>query len=225
MPTIGLSDSEFILVVTASRISRITDYSCRQSGGLFGDLATATMLSRCDSRTYPVALEVVDAQYSKKPVNRPYFDFTMKDDVLVPTDDGGRSHVAKRLVFSMDGMGIADTAPRAMAASAHEILVANSVNPSDIQHIVPHQAGDGILRLAGMKFESVGLTAEVVSGMAKEVGNVSSGSVPFALKRLWGKLHGNVLCPVAAVGGPGKSEVSQGCILLRSTRKTQSIAA
>ena len=32
MPSIELSDSEFILVVTASRISRITDYSCRQSG-------------------------------------------------------------------------------------------------------------------------------------------------------------------------------------------------
>ncbi len=225
MPSIELADSEFILVVTASRISRITDFSCRQSGALFGDLATATMLSRCDSKTYPVAFEVIDARYGKKPVNRAYFDFTMKDDVLVPTDTGGRSHEAKRLVFSMDGMGIADTAPRAMAASAHEILVANAVNPGDIQHIVPHQAGDGILRLAGMKFEDVGLTAAVVNGMAKEVGNVSSGSVPFALKRLWGELHGNVLCPVAAVGGPGKCEVSQGCILLRSTRRSRSIAA
>lgn len=225
MPTIELSDSEFILVVTASRISRITDYSCRQSGALFGDLATATILSRSDSRTYPVALQVVDARYSKKPVNRPYFDFAMKQDVLVPTVGGGRDHDPQRLVFSMDGMGIADTAPRAMAASALEVLVANAVNPREIDHIVPHQAGDGILRLAGMKFEDVGLTASVVSGMTREVGNVSSGSVPFALKRLWGTLHGHVLCPVAAVGGPGKCEVSQGCILLRSTRKQQSIAA
>ena len=32
MPSIELSESEFILVITASRISRITDYSCRQSG-------------------------------------------------------------------------------------------------------------------------------------------------------------------------------------------------
>ena len=225
MPSMELSDSEFILVVTASRISRITDFSCRQSGALFGDLATATMLSRCDSKTYPVAFEVIDARYGKKPVSRAYFDFTMRDDVLVPTDNGGRSHDARRLVFSMDGMGIADTAPRAMAASAKEVLVANAVNPQDIQHIVPHQAGDGILRLAGMKFEDIGLTADVVSGMAREVGNVSSGSVPFALKRLWGELYGNVLCPVAAVGGPGKSEMSQGCILLRSMRKSQSIAA
>lgn len=225
MPTLDLSDSEFVLVVTSSRISRITDFSCRQSGALFGDLATATLLSRTDSRKYPVAFEVIDARYSKKPVNRAYFDFSEKQDVLVPTDDGGRSHEAKRLVFSMDGMGIADTAPRAMAASALEVLVANAVNPREISHIVPHQAGDGILRLAEMKLEDVGLTAEVVRGMAREVGNVSSGSVPFAIKRLWKKLHGNVLCPVAAVGSPGKCEVSQGCILLRANKKNQSVAA
>jgi 3-oxoacyl-[acyl-carrier-protein] synthase III len=225
MPTLELSDSEFILVITSSRISRITDYSCRQSGALFGDLATATLLSRTDSTRYPVAFEVVDARYSKKPVNRAYFDFSEKEDVLVPTDDGGRSREAKRLVFSMDGMGIADTAPRAMAASALEVLVANAVNPREIAHIVPHQAGDGILRLAEMKLEDVGLTAEVVRGMAREVGNVSSGSVPFALKRLWKKLHGNILCPVAAVGGPGKCEVSQGCILLKASDQKKSLAA
>ena len=76
-----------------------------------------------------------------------------------------------------------------------------------------------------MKSESLGLTADVVSGMAKEVGNVSSGSVPYTLKRLWGQLDGNLVCPVAAVGGPGKSEVSQGCILFRSMRRSQSVAA
>jgi 3-oxoacyl-[acyl-carrier-protein] synthase-3 len=225
LPSLALSESEFMLVITASRISRITDYSCRQSGALFGDLATVTLLSRCDSRDYPVALEVLDARFSKKPVRGVYFDFALKQDVLVPTEDGGRSQQAQRLVFSMDGMGIADTAPRAMAAAAQETLLANSVDPREIQYVVPHQAGDGILRLAEMKFEAMGLTAGVVNGMAKEVGNVSSGSVPFALKRLWSRLHGHVLCPVAAVGSPGKCEVSQGCILLRSTQRNQSIAA
>ncbi len=225
IPAVGLEDPEFVLVVTSSRISRITDYSCRQSGALFGDMATATLISRCDNKTYPVALEVLDARYAKKSVPRPYFDFELKEDVLVPTDEGGKRHESQRIVFSMDGMGIADSAPRAMAASAHESLVATGVDPRSIDHIIPHQAGDGILRLAGMKFEDVGLTGEVVNGMARDVGNVSSGSVPYTLKRLWGELYGNVICPVAAVGSPGKSEVSQGCILLRSKRRNQSVAA
>ena len=50
----------------------------------------------------------------------------------------------KRLVFSLDGMGIADTAPRAMAAAASEMTRQNDMLPSDIEHIVPHQAGEAI---------------------------------------------------------------------------------
>ena len=118
LPAISLSDNEFVLVVTASRISRITDFSCKQSGALFGDFATATILSRCDSYKYPVSFEVVDAIFQKRQVPRPMFDFTMREDVLVPTPDGGREIESERLVFSMDGMGIADVAPRAMASSA-----------------------------------------------------------------------------------------------------------
>src|SRR5439155_7024390 len=37
-----LGQDQFILVVNASRISRITDYGCTQTGPLFGDLATVT---------------------------------------------------------------------------------------------------------------------------------------------------------------------------------------
>ena len=211
--SIGLKSTEFILVITSNRISRITDYGCRQSGALFGDMATASLLSRTDSEKYPVKFKLVDACYSKKGVSRAYFDFSMKENVLVPTAEGGRDVEPERLVFSMDGMGIADTAPRAMAASADELLNANGVEPSEIQHIVPHQAGNGIIRLASMKFEQLGLTADVVNGFAKNIGNVSSGSVPFALRKLWSELSGYVLCPVAAVGSPGRPEVSQGCLL------------
>jgi 3-oxoacyl-[acyl-carrier-protein] synthase III len=225
LPTISLSATEFVLVVTSSRISRITDFSCKQSGALFGDFATATILSRCDSYKYPVSFEVVDALFNKRRVPRPMFDFSMKEDVLVPTPSGGRSYEPQRLVFSMDGMGIADIAPRGMAASAARIMESNRLSPDDVHHVVPHQAGDGILRLAGMKLEDAGLKVDVVNGMAKDIGNVSSSSVPSAIRSLWHELKGNILCPVAAVGAPGKCEVSEGCILLRATPKQHSAAA
>jgi 3-oxoacyl-[acyl-carrier-protein] synthase III len=225
MPTLSLSETEFVLVVTASRISRITDFSCKQSGALFGDFATATILSRCDSYRYPVSFEVIDATFNKRQVPRPMFDFSMREDVLVPTPDGGRSHEPQRLVFSLDGMGIADIAPRGMAASAAKIMESNRLSPDQVRHVVPHQAGDGILRLAGMKLEDAGLTVDVVNGMAKDIGNVSSCSVPSAIKNLWHELKGNILCPVAAVGAPGKCEVSEGCILLHATSPQQSAAA
>lgn len=215
-PAVGLGKHEFLLIVTSSQISRITDFGCKQSGALFGDFATATMVSRVDSIKYPVRLEIMDASYSRKPTSKAFFDFHVKKDVLSPTQEGGRQYVDQKTVFTLDGMGIADTAPRAMANAASELTQANHLTPDEIDFIVPHQAGEGILRLTGMKLEEEGFKAKPVCGLISEIGNVSSGSVPFALSRMWDQLEGNILCPVAAVGAPGKAQVSQGCILLRS---------
>jgi hypothetical protein len=83
--------------------------------------------------------------------------------------------------------------------------------------VVPHQAGAGIVRFTGMKLESCGVRGELINGLTQHVGNTSSCSIPFALKNTWQRLSGLIACPTAAVGSPGIAEVSQGCILLRST--------
>jgi predicted naringenin-chalcone synthase len=114
-------------------------------------------------------------------------------------------------------LGIADIAPRAMAAAVSEALQAVGVAPDQVQHVVPHQAGTGILRLASLKLQQLGIQAEVVNGITSEVGNVSSSSIPYALKQKWDTLDGLIACPTAAVGSPGKPEVSKGCILLETT--------
>ena len=221
-PTIDLQQDEFILVLTASRISRITDYACRQSSALFGDLATATMISRLDNISNPVHFELFGARVEEVATNRPFFEFSLRKQVLAPTCEGGQRFDPERVVFSLDGMGIADTAPRAMASAASDMLEETGLEPQNIQYIVPHQAGSGIVRFAEMKLREAGFTADVINGMASTVGNVSSGSVPFTLDKLWHQLDGNILCPVASVGPPGKCAVSQGCIALRSTAAHQS---
>ena len=221
-PTIDLQQDEFILVLTASRISRITDYACRQSSALFGDLATATMISRLDNISNPVHFELFGARVEEVATNRPFFEFSLRKQVLAPTCEGGQRFDPERVVFSLDGMGIADTAPRAMASAASDMLEETGLEPQNIQYIVPHQAGSGIVRFAEMKLREAGFTADVINGMTSTVGNVSSGSVPFTLDKLWHQLDGNILCPVASVGPPGKCAVSQGCIALRSTAAHQS---
>jgi 3-oxoacyl-[acyl-carrier-protein] synthase III len=114
-------------------------------------------------------------------------------------------------------MGIGDMAPRAMASALTEALQATHTRPDRVQFVVPHQAGAGIVRLATMKLEECGVHGEVVNGLTREIGNVSSSSVPYALKALWPKLDGTIACPLAGVGTPGRAEISQGCILLEST--------
>jgi 3-oxoacyl-[acyl-carrier-protein] synthase III len=138
--------------------------------------------------------------------------------VLFPRRDGGQEHAAQRLVFSLDGMGIADTAPRAMASALAKALETTRVRPDDVRFVVPHQAGTGIVRFTGMKIEEFGIHGELINGMTKNIGNVSSCSIPHALKRNWNKLQGIIACPSAAVGAPGMAEVRNGCTLLAATQ-------
>jgi 3-oxoacyl-[acyl-carrier-protein] synthase III len=209
-----LSEDDFALVVTANRISRITNYECPKSGGLFGDLATVTMLTSCESKVRPPRFELHDAEYRKQSVNRSFFDFEWQPQSRRPLAEHSTQE-EQHLVFSLDGMGIADTAPRAMAEAAKDMSERNGIATGDVDWVVPHQAGEGIVRLTSMKLEQFGFTTEPINGLTKELGNVSSGSVPLALEHHWDELYGTILCPVAAVGAPGRPEVSQGCILLQ----------
>ena len=224
LPQIRLDRDEFVLVITSSRISRITNYGCRQSGALFGDFATATLLARVDCPRFPVQFELMDARFCKKTVSRSFFGFEKCENVSCPAGESDRK-AEDRVAFHLDGMGIADTAPRAMAAAATEMLEENHLDAQEVDCVVPHQAGQGIVRLTNMKLEEIGVRVEAVNGLTELTGNISSGSVPYAIQQNWGNLHGNILCPVAAVGAPGKAEVSQGCVFLRAPRKVAVRAA
>jgi len=216
-PRLALERDEFLIVVVASRISRITDYGCSQTAGLFGDMASATLLTGTASRRHPVHFEVLHAAAGRQPTARPAFDFHVGRGVPVPTPEGGIAHEDGRLVYSLDGMAIAEIAPRAMAAAVGSALAAGRLAPDDIRFVVPHQAGTGIVRFTGMQLEEFGVRGELVNGLTRHTGNTSACSIPHALAQTWSRLRGVVACPSAAVGSPGRSEVLQGCILLRST--------
>lgn len=224
VPALDLQPNQFVLVVTAGRISRITDYACAQTAPLFGDIATATLLARADSWKYPVYFQLNFAFAEKQPAAGVFFNFEMRHNVLVPGDDDRQDHTPERLVFSLDGLGIADVAPRAMAGAVAKALHMKRLRPDAVRFVVPHQAGTGIVRLASMKLEQIGLRAEVINGITGQVGNVSSSSIPFALKQMWHQLDGIIACPTAAVGAPGEAEVSRGCILLEAVGQRWRVA-
>jgi 3-oxoacyl-[acyl-carrier-protein] synthase-3 len=221
VPWVGLQPDQFILVATVSRISRITDYASKQTGALFGDLAAVTLLARTDSAKYPVHFSLIYSGATMQPADGVYFDYHLQDNALLPTPDGGKSYAPRRLVFSLDGLGIGDAAPRAMAAATAKALRAARIAPADVQFVVPHQAGTGIVRLTAMKLEEIGLRGQVINGMTSEVGNISACSVPYALAKAWRQLRGTIVCPMAGVGKPGDAKVSQGCAVLRATELHQ----
>ncbi len=216
-PRLDLRDDGFVIVVVATRISRITDYGCGQTAGLFGDMASATLVAPLASRRHAVHFEIVHARAERRPAERPYFDFHVRDEVPVPLSDGGTARVSQRLVYSIDGMGIAETAPRAMAAAVAEGLAVTGLAADAVQCVVPHQAGSGIVRFTGMQLEDRGVRGDLVNGLTRRTGNVSACSIPHALHHAWHRLGGLIACPTAAVGAPGRPEVLQGCVLLRAT--------
>ncbi|NBT14602.1 MAG: hypothetical protein EBS56_13675 [Planctomycetia bacterium] len=216
-PRLDLEDDEFLLIVVATRISRITDYGCRQTGGLFGDMASATLVAPLTSRRHPAHFAILHADAEKQPAERPTFDFLVRPRVPVPLPGGGTGEDPRRLVYALDGMAIAEIAPRAMSAAVGAALAATGRTADDVRFVVPHQAGTGIVRFTGMKLEEHGVAGELVNGLTRRTGNVSACSIPYALEQSWGRLTGLVACPSAAVGSPGRSEVLAGCVLLEST--------
>ena len=216
-PKLGLRRQEYLLVVVATRISRITDYGCGQTAGLFGDMASATLVTTPANRRQPLHFEILHAAAERQPTERPAFDFHVRREVPVPSPRGGRLIADERLVYSLDGMAIAEAAPRAMAAATASSLAAAHLAPGDVDFVVPHQAGTGIVRFTGMQLDSLGVRGKLVNGLAAQTGNVSACSVPHALVQTWPRLAGVVACPTAAVGAPGRPEVLQGCVLLRAT--------
>ncbi len=226
-PRLSLRGDEYVIIVASTRISRITDYGCRQTAGLFGDMATATLVAPVASRRYPAHFEILHAAAQRQTIDRPAFDFHVGNDVPVPTADGGRRAIRQRLVYSLDGMAIAEIAPRAMSAAVVDSLLSAGLSADDVGYVVPHQAGAGIVRFTGMKLDEYGIRGELVSGLTRRTGNVSACSIPHALAASWSRLRGIVACPTAAVGSPGRAEALRGCILLRSTplHERQSSAA
>ena len=216
-PHLNLQNNEFILVVAASRISRITDYSCSQTAGLFGDMASATLLAPLTSQRYPAHFELLHADARREQIEHPAFNFERRENVPIPLPNGGVAHADNRIVYTLDGMAIADTAPRQMSAAVASALEASSLSGNDVDYVVPHQAGTGIVRFTGMKLEEYGIGGQLINGLTERAGNVSACSVPFALRETWDQLSGIIACPTAAVGSPGKPEVLRGCVLLKST--------
>jgi 3-oxoacyl-[acyl-carrier-protein] synthase III len=226
-PRLPLDDDGFLLVVVATRISRITDYSCPQTGGLFGDMASATLLSPATSRRHPPHFLVRHAAAARRPAERPVFDYHLRSGVPVPAPDGGTHRADGRIVYTLDGMAIAEIAPRAMSAAVAESLTATGISGADVRFVVPHQAGTGIVRFTAMQLDGQGVRGDVVNGLTRRTGNVSACSIPYALDATWSRLTGIVACPAAAVGSPGRAEVLQGCVLLESTplHDRQAVAA
>jgi 3-oxoacyl-[acyl-carrier-protein] synthase-3 len=161
---------KYVLVVGAECLSKITDYTDRNTCILFGDGAGAVVVGEV-------------------PQGRGFLSFELGADgsggELLKLEGGGsrypssiRSVEEKRHYIYMEGREVYKFAVRIMGNAAEEALRKAGKTKADIDLLVPHQANIRIIRSAVERLE---LPEEKCMINLHRYGNVSAASIPIAL--------------------------------------------
>jgi len=159
-----------IIVVSAEKMSYMTDYTDRQTAPLFGDAAAAALIEPTDE------------------------DFGIMDSILY-TDGVGFKHLHMKSGGSasaashetverrehyvyQEGQAVFKHAVVDMAEVAAEIMEKNHLSHQNVAWLIPHQAN---LRIIDATVERTGISPEKVIINIERYGNTSSATIPLCL--------------------------------------------
>ena len=144
-----------VLVIGTDTLSRITDWTDRNTAILFADGSGAAVLEAVDGPGQLLGWDI-DA------------DGSLED--LLYAEIGG--------TLKMEGKEVFRRAVRIMVDSAEISIAAAGLTTSDIALVAPHQANIRIIEAACKRLE---ISMSKVSWVGNETGNTSSASIPLAL--------------------------------------------
>jgi 3-oxoacyl-[acyl-carrier-protein] synthase-3 len=188
---IKAGQSRTALVIGAETFSRILDWNDRATCVLFGDGAGAMVLK---------AEPDLNGAGGRQPgilSTHLHADGRHQDLLYV---DGGPSSTQTVGHLRMVGKEVFRHAVVNLAAVVHEALEENSLSPSDIDWIVPHQANRRILDGTARK---LGIDPSKVIVTVDRHGNTSAASVPLAFSEAVadGRIQPGQLVLLEAMGG------------------------
>ena len=184
---------ERVLVVGSETLSRILDYTDRQTCVLFGDAAGAVVLGAARGEDPPGLLawdlgcdgSAADLIHLRGGGSR------------LPTS--AATVAAGEHVVRMDGAEVFRRAVRRIVASATTTLDRAGVSADEVGLFVPHQAN---ARIMGAVAQRLGFGPERVAVNIERYGNTSAASVPLAMAEAAdaGRLHEGDLVLSTAIG-------------------------
>jgi 3-oxoacyl-[acyl-carrier-protein] synthase-3 len=186
---IRLGQAKRALVIGAETFSRLLDWSDRSTCVLFGDGAGAVVLEAGEGAGNANDRGLLSAHL--------HSDGSQYDLLYV---DGGVSATGTAGYVRMHGQEVFRHAVSKLSAVVEEALIANGLEPSAIDWLVPHQANrriiDGIARKLKLEPEKVVLTVD-------RHGNTSAASIPLALAEAVhdGRIKRGDLILMEAIGG------------------------
>ncbi|SFS51580.1 beta-ketoacyl-ACP synthase III [Marininema halotolerans] len=183
---------EHALVIGVDCLSRITNYTDRNTCVLFGDGAGATVLGPVED-------------------GEGFLSFELGGDgagghLLKQEGGGSRTPASEETVannmhtISMNGREVFKFAVRVIGASSEAALGKAGLGKEDIDHLIPHQAN---MRIIDAAVDRLGISKERVVVNLDRCGNMSSASVPVALDQAVqeGRIHRGDTVVLVGFGG------------------------
>jgi 3-oxoacyl-[acyl-carrier-protein] synthase-3 len=154
------------LVVGAETLSRIIDWNDRSTCVLFGDGAGAVVLKADDEPGILSTHLHADGRY--------------KDLLTVPggVSQGHASICGNSAYIRMKGSEVFKVAVATLGRIVDETLEANSLQKSDVDWLIPHQANIRIIQATAKKLQ---MSMDRVVVTVDRHGNTSAASIPLAL--------------------------------------------
>lgn len=163
---IRLGDAKCALVIGAECITKLTDWTDRNTCVLFGDGAGAVIVKPSEEPGLLACHLGADGQYKELL----YYPFGPSRDLAKAGTDEGAIRMTGREVFKV--------AVNTLGSIATETLEKAGIDKNELDWLIPHQANIRIIQATAKR---LGLPMEKVILTVQDHGNTSAASVPMAL--------------------------------------------
>lgn len=175
----------YVLVVGVEKLSKITDWSDRNTAVLFGDGAGAAVVGPVSEGRGILAFDL-------------------------GADGSGGKYLYQDRYIHMNGREVFKFAVRQMGESCIRVIEKAGLSKEDVDFLIPHQANIRIMESARQRLE---LPVEKMSKTVHKYGNTSAASIPISLVEELeaGKIKDDQVIVMVGFGGG----LTWGAVLLR----------
>jgi 2-oxoisovalerate dehydrogenase E1 component len=174
--------SKKVIVITAETLSPMVNHDDQKTMALFGDAATASLLS-CDPRGGNVDVLI----------NRPVLSATGVDEKILYVPNMGSDEF-----IEMEGLTVFKLAVKKMINMLAEACDGRGISVDDLDKIVPHQANERIIEAIR---KTIKCPPEKMFNHIAKYGNTSSNTIPIALAELMPQMDEGSKIGLTAFGG------------------------
>tara|TARA_Y100000996_G_scaffold296262_1_gene234541 strand:+ start:8170 stop:9159 length:990 start_codon:yes stop_codon:yes gene_type:complete len=154
------------LIIGSEALSRLVDWSDRNTCVLFGDGAGAVMLEKSKNNSFGI----VDFRFGSDGDN---------GDLLFATGPGSiKNELVKEAKIIMDGQNVFKHAVNTMSTVTKQLLKETNLTVDDIDLCIPHQAN---IRILNAIAKNLAINEKAMFSNVSKYGNTSAASIPIAL--------------------------------------------